>query len=146
MRTVWIARLAGLLLLDVVVAGFVEAQNIEKHFGSETWLGLYPSEIMSFGLMAAIALSSRLLVYGSQVRWRLGVVFAAAVAATLVAENWTWTSGEMSQWNNLAAGYVVWFEVFPTAALSLILAAIPLGDGKPRKNPSQAAAELKTAC
>lgn len=145
-RIIWTVRLSGLVLLAVVAAGFVEARNIDKHFGNEAWFGLYPSDLLSFGLMAVIALSSRLLVYGLWVRWRLGLVFAVAVAATLFADNWTWTSGELSWLNSEAAGIAVWFYIFPTAALSLALAAIPLGDGKPRKKSSEADAGVDTGC
>ena len=96
--------------------------------GSEPWFGLYPTEIVPFGLIAVIALSLRLLVYGLRVRWRLGLVFVVTVAATLIAENWTWTSGELNYWNDEVAGFAVWFYVFPTAGLSLLLAAIPMFD------------------
>jgi hypothetical protein len=132
MRAVWIIRLAGSLLLLLVIGLIFIGPPIAKHLGGEPWLGVYPDELVGFGRFAGIALALRLLIYGFSVRWRLVLVFGVTIVATLVAENITWTTGGLSYMNDEATGFAIWFFVFPVAALSLVLAAIPMADRRCR--------------
>lgn len=128
-RTVWSIRLAGLVLSALFIAALYKNVFL-AWLGHAALSGSHPDDIVRLGLIAAVAVSLRLTVFGASTLARVGIVllvFCALLALTVAQPK---PLGNTDSYYEVGVGFYVFLFVYPAALGSLVLAAVPLFDKK----------------
>lgn len=127
-RTVWVIRVAGLVLFLASVVVFINTYNFGNWLGDTTWA--YPNNAARYANVVAAAVFLRLLVFGFRIWARIGIIILIFFGLYVLVLYSPELIGDTSPYARDGAAFLQELYVFPAAAISLILAAIPMFDRK----------------
>ncbi len=129
-RTVWAIRLTGLVLLLLAVVAFIHAESLAIWLGDGEWMRMNGDDVVCYGSLAVAAMSLRLLVFGLRIWVRTGIIFLIFFVLSVLVSYSPELTGDTSPYVGEGVDFAVWLYVFPAAAVSLVLATVPLFDSR----------------
>jgi hypothetical protein len=148
-RVTWIVRLAGLVVLILGLVAFFYSNEISLWIAKFEFefLGLYDFEWVPVLVVILMALGIRLLAFGFRAGRRFVIAGAVSLAFFIVALAAPLLLESNALYQGQEIGWLMLLVVFPVTITSMVLASVPLGDGRSKKTePAQPAAGPKTAC